>query len=339
MKYLSLLLYIKYLRARKLMLLSIAAVAMSSALLIVVASLFTGFINAIESTAVDTVGDVVIDMAGTVKGVVGLFIPRFKHKELQLRVSCLDKPIEIYADEDKIIQVINNLLGNAVKFVEKGFVEIALIDKGDSLECSVHDTGKGIDAEDLTKVFGKFQQFGRIPGPGEKGTGLGLAISKGIITMHKGDIWVESKPGEGTTFIFTLPKFSAEDLFKEYVNDELKNAIDQDSELSIISFSVKDFTRADETIVQALKLLEASAEGKLCRKDDFVLRTPSSVLIALSGTRRQDAEKVKTRLQNLVSEYISNTTQKEALKIISSLSSFPEDGSNFEQLFATLNLS
>jgi lipoprotein-releasing system permease protein len=67
MKYLSLLLYIKYLRSGKLMLLSIAAVAMSSALLIVVASLFTGFINAIESTAVDTVGDVVIDMAGTVK--------------------------------------------------------------------------------------------------------------------------------------------------------------------------------------------------------------------------------------------------------------------------------
>ena len=67
MKYLSLLLYIKYLRAGKLMLLSIAAVAMSSALLIVVASLFTGFINAIESTAADTVGDVVIDMGGTLK--------------------------------------------------------------------------------------------------------------------------------------------------------------------------------------------------------------------------------------------------------------------------------
>jgi len=67
MKYLSLLLCIKYLRARKLVLLSVAAVAMSSALLIVVASLFTGFINAIESTAADTVGDVVIDMTGTIK--------------------------------------------------------------------------------------------------------------------------------------------------------------------------------------------------------------------------------------------------------------------------------
>jgi len=99
-----------------------------------------------------------------------------------------------------------NLIGNAVKFTSAGSITISVTQKNDIIECSVADTGVGIGKDDLPKVFTKFQQFGRIAGPGEKGTGLGLSIAKGLVERHGGKIWVESKPGEGTKFTFQLPR-------------------------------------------------------------------------------------------------------------------------------------
>jgi signal transduction histidine kinase len=68
------------------------------------------------------------------------------------------------------------------------------------------DTGVGIDPENMQKLFLKFQQFDRIPKKGTQGTGLGLAITRGLVELHGGKIWAESKVGQGTRFTFTLPK-------------------------------------------------------------------------------------------------------------------------------------
>ncbi len=76
------------------------------------------------------------------------------------------------------------------------------------------DTGLGMNEEDLPKVFSKFEQFGRLPGPGEKGTGLGLAITEGIIELHGGKIRVESKLGKGQKSVFILPKYPAEGILR-----------------------------------------------------------------------------------------------------------------------------
>ncbi|MDD5729820.1 MAG: ATP-binding protein [Candidatus Omnitrophica bacterium] len=159
-----------------------------------------------------------VDITSLVKGVAFLFAPRFKEKGLEIKSSFSGEPIEAYADKDKIIQVFTNLVGNAIKFTEKGYVEISVIDKEDFVECSVYDTGRGIAEDDLPKVFSKFQQFGRVDGPGEKGTGLGLSIAKGLVELHHGKIWIESKFGEWTKFTFTLPKRSSEDNPKQSDN-------------------------------------------------------------------------------------------------------------------------
>ena len=127
-------------------------------------------------------------------------------KGLEIKYDFTSDKIEIPLDKDKMIQVLTNLIGNAMKFTSEGSITIAVADKRDCVECAVIDTGKGIAPEDVPKVFNKFQQFGRQTGSGEKGTGLGLTISKGIIELHKGKIWVESKLNEGTKFIFQLPK-------------------------------------------------------------------------------------------------------------------------------------
>jgi two-component system, NtrC family, sensor histidine kinase GlrK len=109
-------------------------------------------------------------------------------------------------DEERILQTLRNLIGNAVKFTpEGGQVTVSAKPIEKAVEVSVSDTGPGIPKESLTVIFEKFRQ-GTVKGPLQmKGTGLGLAMAKQIITSHGGKIWAESEPGRGSTFIFVLP--------------------------------------------------------------------------------------------------------------------------------------
>jgi len=133
-----------------------------------------------------------------------IFQPRAQSKGLTIEVMPGPNNIEVFADKDKITQVLTNLLSNALKFTEKGSVKVSFENKENEVECRVLDTGPGIAKEDLPKVFNKFQQLGQ-PTNGEKGTGLGLTICRRIIELHEGNISVESKLGQGTSFIFTIP--------------------------------------------------------------------------------------------------------------------------------------
>ena len=102
-------------------------------------------------------------------------------------------------------QVLINLVGNAIKFTDAGEVVITAKTTDGSFHLSVRDTGPGISTTDQAKLFQEFQQADNAITKKKGGTGLGLAISKRIIEMHGGRIWVESQPGKGSTFAFTLP--------------------------------------------------------------------------------------------------------------------------------------
>lgn len=131
--------------------------------------------------------------------------PMAKAKGIGLFLKLGEHIPRIEFDRDKIIQVITNLLSNALKFTEKGQVTVATICKNNIVEVSVSDTGPGIKAEDITKLF---QQFVQLHNSGERSkgsSGLGLAISKKIIESHRGKIWVESVSGSGSVFYFVLP--------------------------------------------------------------------------------------------------------------------------------------
>ncbi len=109
-------------------------------------------------------------------------------------------------DEERILQALRNLIGNAVKFTPGGgHVTVSAQPRETGVSVSVADTGPGIPKEDLNAIFDKFRQA-TITGYNKiKGTGLGLAIVKHIINAHGGKVWVESEPGHGSTFIFLLP--------------------------------------------------------------------------------------------------------------------------------------
>jgi signal transduction histidine kinase len=113
---------------------------------------------------------------------------------------------EIVADERKVKQILVNLLSNAVKFTpDGGRIDVtARLEDGNAV-IAVHDKGIGIAPEDQAAVFEEFRQVGRDYTNTQEGTGLGLALTKKFVELHGGRIWLESEPGKGSTFTFTIP--------------------------------------------------------------------------------------------------------------------------------------
>ena len=129
-------------------------------------------------------------------------------KSIKLSHSVSSDLPSLELDPNKIIQVLNNLIGNAIKFTpQDGSITVeAVHDKQEGVvRVSVQDTGAGISSEDLGRIFEKFYQAGDKNSSDIKGTGIGLAIVREIVELHKGKVWVESEKGKGARFIFTLP--------------------------------------------------------------------------------------------------------------------------------------
>ena len=133
--------------------------------------------------------------------------PVAAEKLINLTVMSAEPGVIAWADRDKVIQVLMNLIGNALKFTPAGGKVAITVAKNSAawMQISVIDTGPGIPAEEVNKVFGRFYQIGQASTQKTQGTGLGLAISKALVEMHGGKIWAESEPGKGSTFSFTLP--------------------------------------------------------------------------------------------------------------------------------------
>ena len=129
---------------------------------------------------------------------------------VQLELS-LDPSVDLVeGDERRIRQVVFNLLSNAVKFTPQGGqVDVSATRQNGEVVIAVRDTGPGIAPADQARIFEEFQQAKAGNGERPEGTGLGLALSKSLVELHGGRIWVESEPGKGSTFTFTLPAGAA----------------------------------------------------------------------------------------------------------------------------------
>lgn len=108
-------------------------------------------------------------------------------------------------DEQRIAQVLMNLVGNAIKFSDHGAIEIRAMQEAGAVRIDVADEGPGVRPEDQARIFAEFQQGDDFMTRQKGGTGLGLSISKRIVELHGGRLWVTSTPGHGATFSFTLP--------------------------------------------------------------------------------------------------------------------------------------
>jgi signal transduction histidine kinase len=169
-----------------------------------------GLINDVLDLSKIEAGQLTLDLADySFKDVVHTVVTAVESlaagKKLSLTtVVALNLPVG-HGDERRLAQVLLNLVGNAIKFTDKGEVAIEATTSDGSFMVAVRDTGPGISPSDQGKIFEEFQQADNSATKRKGGTGLGLSIAKRIIEMHGGHIWVESDVGKGSTFAFTIP--------------------------------------------------------------------------------------------------------------------------------------
>src|SRR5690606_23753396 len=146
-----------------------------------------------------------VDVADIIDHATAATASLFEQKPLRLVKDIAAGLPVVQGDRDRLIQVVINLISNAVKFTDTGTITCRAIRRDGEVVISVIDTGVGIAPADQPKVFERFKQVGDTLTDKPKGTGLGLSICKEIVEHHGGRIWVESEPGRGSTFSFTLP--------------------------------------------------------------------------------------------------------------------------------------
>jgi len=149
-----------------------------------------------------------VDLAGVVEEAMRQVRPLALEKRMKLQAQLPQEPITLSADRQMLARVLVNLLGNAVKFTPAGGQVTAaaqLVEGGSQVQVSVSDTGPGIPAEALDRVFDKFFRVRSPETAKAVGTGLGLTFCKLAVEAHGGRLWVESEPGQGSTFRFILP--------------------------------------------------------------------------------------------------------------------------------------
>ena len=174
-----------------------------------------------------------------IKGYVMTFTSLAERKKITLNFHTTEDSLNVYVDKDKLEKIVNNLLSNAIKFTPDGGKIDFTIEKLDKyVQIKVADSGLGIAAERLDKIFDRFYQVDGSHTRESEGTGIGLSLTKELVELHKGKIEVESEYGKGTTFRIFLPlgkeHLKPEEIVKEEIPEEKETIVDKTELISEI---------------------------------------------------------------------------------------------------------
>jgi len=278
-----------------------------------------------------------ISVTEIAKQVVSFFETKAADKGLELRVNLPEEGVDAYADNDKIIQVLTNLIGNALKFTDQGHIEISVEERENEIECSVTDTGQGVSKEDVERMFVKFQQINRVHGDGEKGTGLGLSIARSIIEMHEGKMWAESEVDKGTKISFSLPKYADDKLLQEYVSSGIEEAKKNNSKMSLMVLSIDNYKKAKELISEekiylALKGVEGVLKDSFNHSGGAALKDSHECIVVLPNSGKQEALSAEGRLKQAVDDYLVRENLADKIKLKFRCATYPDEASSSEEL-------
>jgi len=147
-----------------------------------------------------------IELCSVLGAVVEAYRPRAAVKQQTIHLQNGTPPVMVLVDSTVIVQVLENLVSNAVKYSPPGRnIFVRLTKSAEAVGCEVQDEGPGLNAEDQKKLFGKFARLSAKPTGGEHATGLGLSIVKKMVEAMHGRVWCESDPGKGATFVVQVP--------------------------------------------------------------------------------------------------------------------------------------
>ena len=165
------------------------------------------------------------------KGLVLSFTSLAERRKITLRFNTIEENLNIYIDKEKVEKIITNLLSNAFKFTpEGGKVDFTVEKLIKDVEIKITDSGIGIQKERIDNIFDRFYQVDGSHTRENEGTGIGLALTKELVELHKGNIKVESKEGEGTTFRLLLPlgkeHLKPEEIVEKEIQEEITKTIE-----------------------------------------------------------------------------------------------------------------
>ncbi|MCP4652055.1 MAG: response regulator [Candidatus Omnitrophica bacterium] len=277
-----------------------------------------------------------VSMAELITDAISNFSTQAGKKGLQLSSELLEKDVKVYADKDKTMQILVNLISNAIKFTDDGYIKIFLIEQENCMECSVADTGYGIAEGDLTKVFNKFQQFGRKNGPGAKGTGLGLAISKGIIEAQGGKMRVTSRKDKGAKFSFTIPKYTEQKALHEMTNNKIALACEIGEELSMILFKINNYDHLKKTFGQdkareISSIILQALKGEL-RSGEFINEIAEDKMVVVVEADTVSIVEVNAKLKHVIKKVVFEIEEKPPINFSYGNAIYPRDGSTVDDL-------
>ena len=213
-----------------------------------------------------TLSPEVVEMRPVIDQVIRSMEGRAGEKDLELIATVPQDLPEVYADSDRVIQILTNLVANAYNYTRPGGeIEVSASANGDEIQVSVRDTGIGISEEDLEKLFSRFFRADDPVVQEAAGTGLGLSITRSLVTMHGGRIWVESEVGVGSIFSFTLPTAAA----WQRMEQEKAPALDNNGHIAGKVLIVED--DADIANLIGLHLKEDGQEVLIAKRGDDAL--------------------------------------------------------------------
>jgi signal transduction histidine kinase len=222
-----------------------------------------------------------------------------QRRQVQIVVEATQLPA-LYADEGAIARVLQNLLGNAVKYTrEASVVRVAFTREGGQQQVGVQDQGVGVSAEDRLRVFEKYARATRAAhGSSGGGTGLGLPIAKELVEAHQGRIWVESEPGVGATFCFSLPEPDEREVLDRSMQDRLAEATESRACLGIVVAELPGLCAATSASA------EESIGRVLYRGRDYAMMRPArhTAVIFLQGADATGVARAGERLRLALGE-------------------------------------
>lgn len=212
-----------------------------------------------------------IQIEGLIYTVVNVFGQLSRSKDFEVIAEIPEGLPPVAADENRFVQILYNLVGNAVKFTVRGCIKISARKAGNMIEVCVSDTGEGIPGDKLEDIFKSFEQVDTSLTRRHGGTGLGLSITRQLVELQGGSIWVHSKPGVGSQFTFTLPV--ADSALK--AADSHVNEIEPERTVQDFSMYLEEEAVSTESIKNGVQILLVD--------DDLVNLQAAKAILRLGG--------------------------------------------------------